>query len=133
MPPSINETREKCGRSYRHFNAKTKIRQRMMENTYKTREIIIEISSRRTDFNHTRNRAWCFKCHSVTELLTFPLAADFCRTTQYDIYRYAENGEFHLIDNSQGEVQICKTSLQKHHISSAQMLKANEYVRQIVY
>jgi hypothetical protein len=132
LPPSITKTREKCGRIYRHFIAKTENNQRIMENRRKTREIIIEISRRRNDFKRTRNRAWCFKCEVVAELLTFPQAADFCRTTLYDIYQRAENGEFHLIHNSKGEVLICQTSVQKHRIYSAEKLKVGEFVQQII-
>ncbi len=60
-----------------------------MENTTRTREIVIEIRSRRT-------------------------AAGFPRTMQYEIYRRGENGEFYLMHNSRDEVQMCLNSLQNH-------------------
>lgn len=103
-----------------------------MENRRKTREIVIEISRRRNDFKRTHNKAWCFKCEIVAELLTFSQAADFCRITLYDFYRRAENSELHLIHNSKGEVAICQNSLQKHRIHSAEELKVGKFVQQIV-
>lgn len=103
-----------------------------MENRRKIREIVIEISHRRNDFKDTRNRAWCFKCESVTELLTFSQAADLCRTTFYDFYRRAEKDEFHLIRNSKSEVLICQVSLQKICIHSAEVIKTGEFVQQII-
>ena len=104
-----------------------------MENIHKTREIIIEINRRPNVFKRTRNQASCFKCENVTELLTFSQAAEFCRTTLYDIYRRAEKGDFHLIHNSKGEVLICQNSLQNYRINSAETMKVGEFVRQIIH
>ena len=104
-----------------------------MENIHKTREIVIEIRSRPNIFKRTRNRALCFKCEDVAELLTFSQATEFCRTTLYNIYRRAENGEFHLLHNSSGEVRICQNSLQKHQIYSSETMKVGEIVRQTIH
>ena len=103
-----------------------------MENISKTREIIIEISRRPNVFNRTRNSALCFKCETAAELLTFSQAAEFCRTTLYDIYRRAENGEFHLLHNSKGEVRICQNSLQNHRLNLSEIIKVGESVCQTV-
>ena len=103
-----------------------------MENISKTREIIIEISRRPNVFKRTRNQALCFKCEAVTELFTFSQAAEFCRTTLYNIYRRAENGGFHLIHNSKGDVLICQNSLQNHRLNLSETIKAGEFVRQTV-
>ncbi len=60
-----------------------------MENINRTREIIIEIRSRRR-------------------------TVGFPRTTNYEIYRRAENGKFYLLHNSSDEVQTCLNSSQNH-------------------
>ncbi|MDQ3131813.1 MAG: hypothetical protein M3Q99_13775 [Acidobacteriota bacterium] len=60
-----------------------------MENTNRTREIIIEIRSRRTNVG-------------------------FSRMPQYEIYRRGENGKFYLMHDSTDEVQTCLNSLQNH-------------------
>lgn len=98
-----------------------------MENRNKTREIIIEISRRRIPFKRTRYQAFCLKCGEIAELLNFSPAAEYCQTTLYDIYRRAENGEFHLIHNSKGEVRICRNSLQKQLINSSEAKKSGDF------
>ncbi len=103
-----------------------------MENSRKTREIVIEISRRRNELKRIRKRAWCFKCESIIEPLTFPQAAEFCRITLYDFFRRAENGEFHLIHNLKDEVLICRNSLQNHRINLSETIKVGELVQQII-
>ena len=78
------------------------------------REIKIEIVIRPQTTGRSRNMAFCTFCKTHSELMTFTQAAHFCYSSPEKITELAVRGKIHRIHNINGEIRVCRNSLEKN-------------------
>jgi hypothetical protein len=75
-------------------------------------EIKIEIVIRPKQIARSRSNAFCRICNLQVGLMTFTQAAHFCYSSPEKITELAERGKVHRIHNINGEIMICRNSLE---------------------
>jgi len=88
-------------------------------------QVIRKVQRKKADRERGQNQVVCFLCRQQTALLTVQQAAEYCKTTKYEILQSAKKGTIHRIHNSGGEVLICQVSLRQAEIQFKDTLPLN--------
>ena len=94
------------------FIAKTAIAEKLMiERMAESLPTASEHTSKLTNNRRGSGRAFCPRCNSDVELLSFPAARLMFNAGQEDIERRTRSGCLHRLHNRSGNLMVCSRSL----------------------